>query len=77
MLYEIQVINAYKVDNTNRKKTNIMNLFYRLKSNLTGEKKSIMNGFEPVVTDGKSAGIKVRNGEKALSRTNPAISLDV
>jgi hypothetical protein len=37
----------------------------------------MMNGLESVVTDGKSEGIKVRNGESALSRTNPAMSLDV
>ncbi len=43
----------------------------------TGEKKSMMNGFESVVTDGKSDGVNARNGEKALSRTNPAMSLDV
>ncbi len=29
----------------------------------TGEKKSMMNGFESVVTDGKSEGVRARNGE--------------
>ncbi len=43
----------------------------------TGEKKSIINGFESVVIDGKSDGVNARNGENALSRTNPAISFDV
>jgi len=63
------------VDKTRRKKKqNSENLFRRL---ITGEKKSMINGFESVVTDGKSVGINARNGDNALSRTNPAISFDV
>lgn len=37
----------------------------------------MMNGLESFVTEGKSAGVNARNGEKALSRTKPAISFDV
>jgi hypothetical protein len=37
----------------------------------------MINGLESVLTDGKSDGVKARNGDIAFSRTNPAMSFDV
>mgnify|MGYP006892776389 CR=1 FL=1 len=37
----------------------------------------MMYGLTSLATDGKSLGVRARSGEKAFSRTNPAISFDV
>ena len=37
----------------------------------------MMNGFSLILTAGKSAGVKARNDENALLRTNSAISFEV
>ena len=77
MLCGTQVVDAYRVDSAENARRTLTEKQQMSSGTLTGEKKSMMNGWASCFTAGKSDGVRVRKGEKAFSRTNPAISFDV